>query len=177
MPTTGTSIEKGATTPAGWRAISHDHTPDPATVPIRIVYAKPHNAGCASGWVMPASESPMRCGPSKISASASIGSTGTTDIHSVKCRGFGAWARALHTLPIAQPNAPASTRRNGSRAAESARCQPTRANPATATRIPATRRRVSRSRPRTTPISTVNGADAWSTSDPSPAGIPAAMPQ
>lgn len=37
MPTTGTSIEKGATIPAGCRAISHVHTPEPTTVPMTTV--------------------------------------------------------------------------------------------------------------------------------------------
>jgi hypothetical protein len=32
MPTTGTSSEYGATTPAGWRRISNVQIPDPTTV-------------------------------------------------------------------------------------------------------------------------------------------------
>lgn len=32
MPTTGTSIDTGATTPAGWRDMSHVQIADPTTV-------------------------------------------------------------------------------------------------------------------------------------------------
>ncbi|GAA1869033.1 hypothetical protein GCM10009813_32100 [Brevibacterium marinum] len=37
MPTTGTSIENGPTTPAGLRDISHDQTPEPMIVAITAV--------------------------------------------------------------------------------------------------------------------------------------------
>ncbi len=36
-PTTGTSIENGATTPAGCRAMSQVQTPEPASVPTSTV--------------------------------------------------------------------------------------------------------------------------------------------
>ena len=37
MPTTGTSIENGATVPAGWRASSQVQMPEPTTVPMSTV--------------------------------------------------------------------------------------------------------------------------------------------
>lgn len=77
IPTTGTSIENGATTPAGYRDISQVHRPDPRTVAITMVYASPSSAGSAEGVNAVARESATRAGPSKASERANIGSGGT----------------------------------------------------------------------------------------------------
>jgi hypothetical protein len=44
MPTTGTSIEKGATVLDGWLLISAVHTPEPASVATRTVNSRPARA-------------------------------------------------------------------------------------------------------------------------------------
>ena len=124
-----------------------------------------------------ASEAPIRDGPSTSSARTSIGTGGTTDIHSVRWSGFGARACRLQMLPIAQPSAPQRVRTTGIRAAVWPRWAAMAASPATATTMPTTCRRVSRSRRKIPASSTVNGAEACSTSEASPLGMPAAMPR
>jgi DNA-binding transcriptional LysR family regulator len=44
MPATGTSIENGATTSAGWRLISTVHRPEPTTVAITTMYSNARHA-------------------------------------------------------------------------------------------------------------------------------------
>jgi hypothetical protein len=44
MPTTGTSIENGATMLDGCRAMSDVHTPDPTTVATTTVNSRPPSA-------------------------------------------------------------------------------------------------------------------------------------
>jgi len=122
-------------------------------------------------------EAPMRSGPSTNSATTSIGSGGTTLIHSTSWSGFAAAARRLPRLPSAQPKPPAIVRRNGSSAADSQRCCPTSDSPPTATTMPTTCAPVSRSRRKAAPSTTVNGAEDCSTNDARPTGMPAARPQ
>ncbi|GAB3701506.1 hypothetical protein GCM10028815_08580 [Mariniluteicoccus flavus] len=110
MPTTGTSIENGATTPAGWRAISQVQMPEPTMVPSTMVYASPTHAGIAAGASEVARLCRMAVGPSNTNDRRNIGRGGTTDIHSVRCSGFGGAAKRLDRLPSAQPRAPRSTR-------------------------------------------------------------------
>ncbi len=117
----------------------------------------------------------MRSGPSTVSESTAIGTGGTIDHHSVRCNGFDAPARRVATLPIAHPSAPQSASTTGSSAAACARCTAIAARAHTATVTPMTCRPVRRSRRNTPASTTVNGAEAWSTSDASPDGIPDAM--
>ena len=69
------------------------------------------------------SASQPAAGPSTTQDAASSGTGGTTDIHSVRCSGFGGAASRLQRLPSAQPSAPASvsstgTQRRGLRAGD-----------------------------------------------------------
>ena len=106
-----------------------------------------------------------------------MGTGTTTDIHRVRCSGFGGCASRLARLPNAQPRPPTSTSRKGSTEAAWARETPTSTMPATAIPIPSHWRPRTASPSRRAPRASVNGAEAWRTSDDNPVGIPASMPQ
>ncbi|AZG47353.1 hypothetical protein D7316_03962 [Gordonia insulae] len=122
-------------------------------------------------------------GPSNAKLISRNGIGGTTDIQRVMRSGSpgrAGWtltASLLPMLPKAQPRPPRTVRIIGMIAATPselwvARSIPIRIMPITATAIPMTWSGLIRSRKNSTPSSTVNGAEVWSTSDASPVGIP-----
>ncbi len=115
--------------------------------------------------------------PSKTKLRTNIGMGGMTVIQSMNRNGSVVCAWRLLIFPIAHPSAPIRVNKNGKNAACSVRCHPTMDNPTMAITMLSRRNSVIRSLKNNAPSSTVNGADAWRTSEARPAGIPAAMPQ
>ena len=120
MPTTGTSIENGATVLDGCRPIRVVHSPDPTSVATTTVNASPPSASRPRVLPSPWNDPAIRVGPSTTSDSASSGSGGTTDIQSMSRTGSAGCAcpaRRLPRLPTAQPSPAHRVSSTGSRAA------------------------------------------------------------
>ncbi len=152
--------------------------PDPTTVATRTVNASPASAHAAVGVPSVVSDRPMAAGPSTSSDRASIGSGGTTDIHSMNRNGLSGCACRLDTLPNAHPSPPHSVSTTGSSPAEApapARRAAMPPSPQSASPTPTACRALIRSRSHAAPSRTVNGADACRTRDASPVGMPVSI--
>ena len=116
MPTTGTSIENGATVLDGCRPMSAVHSPVPTSVATTTVKSSPASASSPCVLPRPWNDPAIAAGPSTTSDSASSGRGGTTDIHSSSRNGSpgcACMARRLPRLPTAQPSPPHSVSRTG----------------------------------------------------------------
>src|SRR4051794_1573895 len=83
IPTTGTSSEYGATTPAGLRRSNAVQMPAPTTVASTAMYATASNPGTPAGVNAARRASHPAPEPSTTQDAANSGTGGTTDIHSV----------------------------------------------------------------------------------------------
>jgi hypothetical protein len=113
MPTTGTSMENGATTLDGWRLISEVQMPEPTSVATSTVKRRPATASTPSLLPSVLTDVATRVGPSSARETASIGTGGTAVIHSMSRNGWVLRACRLQTLPTAQPRPPHSVSRTG----------------------------------------------------------------